>query len=277
MTRLSFALVVKGMNLRLKQTLARKKVFLFDLDGTLYMGKKLIPGALALIQGLRTQKKKIFFFTNNSSRSVEDYIQKLKGFGFSVHKDEIVMSTHTLISFLKNKNWKNIFLLGTPSMQKMLANEKIKHTKNNPKAVVVGFDKTLTYEKILVACRLIEKKIPLVVTHPDLFCPTDEGPEPDCGAIAKLLELSSGRDRHSTLGKPHPSMIQEVIKRSGRKKSEMILIGDRLSTDVKMGREAGIETILVLSGETKRQHLRAMHSLKPTFVVPSVKELRMIG
>jgi HAD superfamily hydrolase (TIGR01457 family) len=269
------------MTLKLRRFLLQKQIFLFDLDGTLYMGKKLIPGAIQLIKNLRRQRKQIFFFTNNSSRSVKDYVKKLRHFGFAATENEIVMSTHTLISFLKRKSLRKIFLLGTPSMVSMLSKEKIYHSEENPQAVVVGFDKTLSYEKLLIACRLISKGCPFIVTHPDLFCPTDEGPEPDCGAIAKLLELSSGASPQIVLGKPHLSMISEAMKRAGGKtvkKKEIVLIGDRLSTDIAMGVAAGIDTVLVLSGETKRRDLRALRSRsKPTHVVPSVKSLGVIG
>ncbi len=256
-----------------------KKIFLFDLDGTLYLGGRVLPGAVELVHWLRKQGHGVFFFTNNSSRSLNDYVHKLKGMKFGARPSEIVMSTHTLISFLHKKRWKNIFLLGTPSMESMLKRSGIRHRKSDrPQAVVVGFDKTITYEKLLSAARWIDQGVPFVVTHPDYFCPTEKGPEPDCGAMAKLLEFTTGKMPLITLGKPHRSMIEEVFRRLNRKisKNEFLLIGDRLQTDIQMARNAGIDSLLVLTGETKRGGLdKRMRSakLRPRWILPSVKAL----
>lgn len=250
----------------------QKKVFLFDLDGTLYLGKRVLPGARELIAQLIDQKKQIYFFTNNSSRSENDYFKKLKLMGFQVRPGQIIMSTHTLISFLKSKRWSKVFLLGTPAMKKMLQQSKIRHEVKRPNAVVVGFDKTLTYEKLEIACRMVASGIPYIVTHPDYFCPTDIGPEPDCGAFAKVIELATKNSPLVVLGKPHPSMIREAQRRSGAKARDMVLIGDRLMTDMAMGKAAGIDTLMVLTGESQIKDLRGS-KVRPRAVVKSVKLL----
>lgn len=249
-----------------------KNVFLFDLDGTLYLGKKIIPGALELIQQLRVAGKKVFFFTNNSSRSLEEYVSKLSGFGFSVSPSEVVMSTHTLITELKRRNKLNIYLLGTPAMASMLESAGIRLNAALPEIVVVGFDKTLTYEKLLKASRLIASGTPYIVTHPDFFCPTDEGPEPDCGAIAKMLELTTKKIPVAVMGKPHRAMIDEVRRRCPCSLKEMILVGDRLMTDILMAKNAKIQSILVLTGESTKKDL-ARSKAKPSAIVRSVRDL----
>lgn len=270
-----------------------KQVFLFDLDGTLYLGKRILPGARELVARLRQSGKQVFFFTNNSSRSDSDYVAKLRRLGFHARADEVVMSTHSLLSYVKAKKMKHVFLLGTPSMVQMLKRGGLRvwnassgvrdfrklAPRNLPDAVVVGFDKTLTYDRLLIAARLIDRGVPYVVTHPDYFCPTDEGPEPDCGAIAKLLELTTPKSPLAVLGKPHPSMIRIALERvsgpraRGTRRGDVVLIGDRLTTDIAMARAAGIDAVLVLSGETKRRDLRGGKLPKSVRVVSGVLDL----
>lgn len=249
-----------------------KKVFLFDLDGTLYLGNKLIPGALNLLHELHLRNKKVFYFTNNSSRSEVDYSRKLKAFGFPVQAGQIIMSTHSLITKLKRDRRNKVFLLGTPAMKKMLRASNIELISEKPQAVVVGFDKTLTYAKLEHACRLVAKGIPYYVTHPDFFCPTEKGPEPDCGAFALVIEKATKKKPIAVLGKPNPLMIQEVRRRIHVKASDMILIGDRLMTDILMAHKAGIQSLLVLSGDSTKTELRSS-SIKPTGLISSVKAL----
>lgn len=260
---------------KLKEFFFEKKAFLFDLDGTLYLGKKLLPGAVELIHDLRKRNKKVIFLTNNSSRSDFDYYKKLSLMGFSPKKNEIVMSTHSLTTYLKSKKYKSLFLLGTPSMRSMLKRSSFSFSQN-PDCVVVGFDKTLNYASLDWACKLISKGCPWIVTHPDLYCPTEEGPEPDCGAIAKMIELTTGCQPQVTLGKPHPLMFTEAKKQFSAPKSDWIMIGDRLSTDYEFAKRVGIDFLLVLSGETKSKHLsksRDSSKLRRFHYVSGVKDL----
>ena len=249
-----------------------KDIFLFDLDGTLYLGNRVLPGALELIEKLNAASKKIYFFTNNSSRSEVDYIEKLSKMGFPVEADQIIMSTHILIRYLKSKNINRIYLLGTPAMASMIEAAGIRIDESTPESIVVGFDKTLTYEKLKRACELIEKRIPYIVTHPDLYCPTDHGREPDCGTIARALELVTEASPKIVLGKPHPMMMREAVLRSKGSTRQIVLTGDRLSTDIEMARASKVESLLVLSGETTPSKLKQSR-IKPTFVVRSVADL----
>ncbi len=231
---------------------------MFDLDGTLYLGERLISGAKALVQKLHQAKKQVFYFTNNSSRSDQQYVSKLRKLGFECRKDQVIMSTHTLIAQLQADGIKKTFLLGTPAMHRMLEDAGIQsRSPKEARAVIVGFDKTLTYKKLEMAAFLIHQGLPFYVTHPDLFCPTELGPQPDCGALAQLLVLTTGIKPSRILGKPNPLMIQEVLKRTRCKKSEMILVGDRASTDLALAERAGIEAILVLTGDSKRSDLKS--------------------
>lgn len=262
------------MNSKVRSRLLSHKAFLFDLDGTLYLGGSLIPGSVKLIQKLRALKKKIIFFTNNSSRSDQEYFTKLKKLGFHPKRDEIIMSTHSLGEYLKSKSLNRVYLLGTPAMKSMLSRMQIKSVSAlaKPKVVVVGFDKTLTYQKLLEAARLIDRGIPWVVTHPDYYCPTDEGPEPDCGAMAELLRLTTAVEPIAVLGKPHRLMMVGALKRCGVSAKDCILLGDRLSTDIAMARASGVTSALVLTGETTRASLRRSR-VKPHYVLKSVADL----
>ena len=257
---------------KLKQMFYSKKQYLFDLDGTLYLGKQLIPGAQDLILNLREQKKDLFFFTNNSSRSEGEYLKKLNGFGLRASLNEIVMSTHTLIRALREKRIHRVFLLGTSQMRRMLQKAGILHQSSRVQAVVVGFDKTLTYEKLLQASRLIASGTPYYVTHPDYFCPTDLGPEPDCGSMALLLEKTTGKKAKAVFGKPSVRMILEVQKRKACPKKKMILVGDRIMTDLEMAARAKIDFLLTLTGDSSRKDLVKI-SRRPRGVIRSVADL----
>lgn len=249
-----------------------KKVFLFDLDGTLYLGDKIIPGAVEVIRRLQNQNKDVFYFTNNSSRSDMDYVRKLRAMGFSCRREQVVMSTHTLVGQLKKDRIRRVFLLGTPAMKKMLKREGIEDSSRSPQAVCVGFDKTLTYARLEKASFLIHSGLPYYVAHPDYFCPTEKGPQPDCGSIALMLEKTTKKSPKAVMGKPHPSMIQEVQRRVDCHKSEMVLIGDRLMTDHLMAQRAKIDSVFVLSGDSSAKDLSSSE-FKPRAVVTSVRKL----
>lgn len=265
---------LKSQTRKAQTLLAKKQVVLFDLDGTLYLGAKVLPGAVELVSRLQEQGKRVFFFTNNSSRSETDYVKKLKSMGFQVSKNDIVMSTHSLISGLKKRRIRKVFLLGTPSMRIMLRRNGILclASPKTAKAVVVGFDKTLTYKKLLLASQAIAKGLPYFVTHPDYFCPTEFGPEPDCGSFALVLEKTTKKKPQEIFGKPNPAMIKEVQKRARCKKSEMIMLGDRLMTDIEMARKSKIDSIFVLSGDNNFADIGKL-KVKPSAVVRSVKNL----
>jgi len=256
-------------DLRFKAIILKKKVFLFDLDGTLYLGKRVLPGAKDLISLLRAQGKQVFFFTNNSSKSKVDYWKKLKKMGLAESQDEIILSTEVMGRYLREKKIRRAFVLGTSAMKRMLKLDGVSHDRKNPQAVVVGYDRSLTFEKLKEAAFWISKKKPFLVTHPDFFCPTENGPEPDCGAFAWALALTTKRDPDLILGKPHLRMIQEVYRRVKLKKSDIILVGDRLQTDIAMAQNAGISSILVLSGDSQKTDLRQT-KVRPTYIVKDV-------
>jgi len=252
-----------------------KEVYFFDCDGTLYLGSRVIPGARELIRKIADAGKSFFYFTNNSSRSDLDYVRKLKKMGFPVTRDQVIVSSQTVAPYLEKRSGpkiKRAYVLGLPALKMMLRRDGIHHDRNRPQMVIVGFDKTLTYEKLCLAARFIEKGLPWIMVHPDRYCPTDEGCEPDAGSIGALLETATGRKAEVALGKPHPLMMKLGLSRAGAKARDALLIGDRLSTDIEMAMQAGIDSVLVLSGETKRKDIPKKWRTK-MLVVSSVKDL----
>lgn len=253
--------------------LSHIKAFLLDMDGTTYLSNKLLPGALDFVNFLNKNKIKYLFFTNNPSSSVKDYVRKFHKLGLQqVKENNIITSGQATIEYLKKNKIKKIYLLATPSYTSEVKKAKIKLSEKNPQAVVLSFDKTLTYQKLVTAAYLLNSKsIKYIATNPDLVCPTINGPIPDCGSMAALLEKATGR-LPLYIGKPHAGMINAAIKRLKIKKKNLALIGDRLYTDIRMANDQRLTSILVLSGETKKSDLKKS-PFKPKYIFQNLREV----
>jgi len=251
--------------------LRKKKVFFFDLDGTLYLEDTLFNGVRELINLLMTKKKKIFFLSNNSSISTKEYSEKLKIFGLNAKLENIIISTHPTIQYLKENNLKKIFLLGTKSLETEFTENGFEITDEDPQVVVLGFDKELTYEKLEKASYFLQKNLPYVATHPDKVCPTKTGYIPDAGSMIALLFESTGK-KPKIFGKPNKEMLLFKLRELNIPADDAVIIGDRLYTDIKMGNEAGITTICVLSGETSRSMIEKSE-FKPNIVINRASDL----
>ncbi len=248
--------------------------FLLDMDGTIYLGDKLIDGARDFLQTLEAQGKKVIFLTNNSSKNRYSYRDKLKTLGMHVNPEDIFTSGEATTIYLnKNQPGAKIFLLGTPLLKEEFESAGFKIiSKGNPDYVVLGFDTTLTYNKLWKACDYIREGVHYLATHPDYNCPVEKGKYmPDAGAMIKFIEASTGKNP-LVIGKPHHHMIEGVIDKYKVSKDNMAMVGDRLYTDIKLGVNAGITTVLVLSGETTQQQYNNS-DLKAQFLFPSVKEI----
>ena len=248
------------------------RCFLLDLDGTIYLGKKLLPGVKEFLNLLEERSIKHLFLTNNSSKHTEQYVKKLAGFGLQVEEREILTSGEATARYIKRTYGDGrVYLVGTPELEKGFQKFGIQLDDKKPSAVVLGFDTTLTYEKLRKICDFIRDGIPYVATHPDINCPTETGFIPDIGSFIALIKSSTGREPDVIIGKPYENMMNAVLERTGYQKEEIAMVGDRLYTDMAMGK-AGIRTILVLSGETKRNDLIGA-GIKPDFVVSNLKDL----
>ncbi|MEG6586285.1 HAD-IIA family hydrolase [Dendrosporobacter sp. 1207_IL3150] len=254
--------------------LQKLKYFALDMDGTIYLGQKLLPGAAQFLNYLTESDRKYVFLTNNSSKNKQNYVKKLQSLGINANIDQILTSGEaTALYIKKNKPNARIFLLGTPDLEEEFILHGFTLTNSKPDFVVLGFDQTLTYAKLTEACHLIREGVPFIATHPDINCPTDErsGYIPDVGAMLELIYSSTGK-RAKIIGKPYQEIIDVLIERLDCKREETAMVGDRLYTDMKMAENANICGILVLSGESTQTDV-TNSEIHPHYIFESVREL----
>ena len=242
------------MSAGLVQLVRRAKLFLLDMDGTLYLGDRLFPHTLPFLEAIRRRGADYLFLTNNSSRGTQDYVDKLTRLGIPCKADDFFTSTHAAIAYLKKHHpGQLVYALGTASFSAQLAQAGIPLTHRLEPGIgclLMGYDTELTYQKLADACQLITQGLPYLATNPDWVCPTATGYLPDCGAMAQMLEHATGRLPH-VLGKPKPDIALMAMALKGCQPADTLLIGDRIYTDIACAKAAGAGGILVLSGETK--------------------------
>jgi len=246
-------------------------VFL-DLDGTIYLGDSLIEGSSQFLLRLEEKGVMRFFLSNNSSKSVDQYLQKLRGMGIVSEEGEILLSSHDLISWLTNKGVTDTYLVGTQGLRDMLENGGFTTTSDTPEYVVLGYDTEINYEKLATASIHLHNGIPMVASHPDMVCPSPDGGLPDTGAYMALFEATTGVRPEHVCGKPNRGMILHKIEQLGLDPGNCAMVGDRLYTDMEMAERAGVHGILVLSGEATMDDLEGSN-LNPSLVVDSVSSL----
>lgn len=251
--------------------LKEKKVFFFDLDGTIYIEGDLFDGVNDLIKFMKAFNADFFFLSNNSSFSTEDYFDKLKNLGLEIEKDNIIISTHPTIRYLKENNFKKIFLLGTKSLKSEFIKNGFELTDKDPQILILGFDKELTYEKLKKAAYFLQDNLPYIATHSDVKCPTKRGYIPDAGSIIALLYESTGK-KPKIFGKPNKEMLLFKLRELDFKPRDAVIVGDRLYTDIRMGIEAGVTTICVLTGETSREMIEKSE-FKPDIILNKATDL----
>lgn len=242
-----------------KELIKDIKLFLFDMDGTLYLGNRLYDFTLELLDTIRASGRRYLFMTNNSSKSVEDYILKLANLGVSATREDFITSSQATVYYLK-QHYPNhrLYVCGTQSLKKELLMEGFVVTDNlaDVDCIVMGFDTELTFKKLEDVSRLLltRENIPYIATNPDYVCPTEFGSVPDCGSVCDMIYNATGK-RPIVIGKPSPLMPQLAMERYGYSKEETAVVGDRIYTDIKSGLNAGITGILVMSGETTQEIL----------------------
>ncbi len=227
-------------------------LYLFDMDGTLYLGNRLYDFTKELLSTIKSTGRRYMFMTNNSSKSVADYIKKLEKLGIPAEREDFITSSQATAYYLK-KHYPNhkLYVCGTKSLVKELETEGFYVTDNldEVECIVLGNDQELTFKKLEDICRiLLARDVPYIATNPDYVCPTEFGSVPDCGSFIDML-YNSVKKRPVVIGKPEPLMPLLAMERTGYKKEETAVIGDRLYTDVKSGVNAGAVSVLVLSGE----------------------------
>jgi 4-nitrophenyl phosphatase len=255
--------------------LKNKKLFLLDMDGTIYKEERLFEGALDLLKSIEDFCGRYVFITNNSSKSVNDYIAKIRGMGISADIDNFFTSAQATILLLK-KEYPDVLVYcqGTRSLVSELDDAGIKVTtevEDGVELILVGFDTELTSQKLRNTCELLGRDIPFYATNPDLACPASFGFIPDCGSICQMLENATGR-KPIYVGKPKPIMVDIVCEKFDYGADETVVIGDRLYTDIATGLNAGVTAICVLTGEATVETIEK-EERKPTFTFYSVKEI----
>ncbi|MFZ6021189.1 MAG: HAD-IIA family hydrolase [Chloroflexota bacterium] len=261
-----------NQSLWLASQLSQMRCFLMDMDGTVFLGNRLLPGAVDLVDYLEQREIPYFFLTNNSSRSKADYAQKLNRLGLTVSEQRIFTSGEATALYLqKRMPSARLFIAGTDSLREEFRQHGFEIVDDRPDAVVLGFDTTLTYNRLWKLCDFVRAGLPYFATHPDINCPTENGFMPDIGAMIAFVQTSTGRQPDVIVGKPNPPIIEAVTAKSGIPLQFTVMIGDRLYTDIALGR-TGITTVLVLSGETKAADV-AGSPFQPDWIVENLAEL----
>ncbi|WP_243108279.1 HAD-IIA family hydrolase [Butyrivibrio sp. X503] len=266
-----------------KEILDKTELFVLDMDGTFYLENDILDGALDFLEAVKRAGKRYIFFTNNSSTSAELYIEKLAKMNCHITRDMIMTSGDVMTAYLNtNHKGKSVYLLGTKPLEDSfkaaginlfnLENEDaLANMDKRPDIVVVGFDKTLTFEKLSNACTYIREGALFLATHLDINCPMKGGFIPDCGAICKAIELSTNKTPRF-VGKPFQETVDMVVGATGVSKEKIAFVGDRIYTDVATGVNNGAIGVLVLTGETKLEDIEGS-VCKPDVVFESIKEM----
>ncbi|WP_022775492.1 HAD-IIA family hydrolase [Butyrivibrio sp. AE2015] len=260
-------------------------LFVLDMDGTFYLGNNIIYGSLEFLEAVKKAGKRYMFFTNNSSTNSDKYIEKLAGMNCFIGKDQIMTSGDVMIRFLKNNyDGKSVYLLGTKPLEDSFLEAGIElfnrdnedalepdNLDKRPDIVVVGFDKTLDFRKLSNACTYIREGALFLATHLDINCPMPNGYIPDCGAICKAIELSTGCEPRF-VGKPFKETVDMIVDATRVPKEKIAFVGDRIYTDVATGVKNGAKGILVLTGECQLSDVENSE-VKPDAIFESIYEM----
>lgn len=258
------------------EKLKDKKLFLFDMDGTIYLGNNLFDGVKELLSLIKNRGGRYVFITNNSSKSVSAYIEKLGNLGIVAKSDDFFTSSEAAVSMINKKHsGALVYAQGTKSFIDYLKSQGLNVTEEYDETagvILVGFDTELDFNKEIKTCKMLTKlSVPYYATNPDWVCPTEFGYVPDCGSMCFGYEKATGR-KPIFIGKPDPAMIYAATEKFGFDKNDVLVIGDRLYTDIASGCNAGVDTLFVLSGEGTMEDYKKS-DVKSTFVLKNVKEL----
>ena len=254
--------------------LKKKKLFLLDMDGTIYLDNDLFDGTLDFLQYVKSISGRYVFLTNNSSKGVDTYIEKLKAMGVDSTSDDFLTSTDATILYLKKKEYKKIYAFGTESFVKQLKDSGLNITIEREEGIdclCLSNDTELTFKKLEDACILLGGDIDYVATNPDWVCPTWYGYVPDCGSFADII-YNATKKRPKFIGKPEPDMAYLAMKKTGFSKEETVLFGDRIYTDIACGVNAGISTVFLLSGEGTLEDIESSNT-KSEFIYENIRKV----
>lgn len=243
------------------------------MDGTLYLGDHLLPGAGAFLDYAKAAGIPVQLLTNNSSKNREAYAQKFARLGIALPPEQILTSGEATARYLHGlAPGTRVAVFGTPELEQEFRSYGFTLDIDNPAYVVLGFDTTIDYAKLTRLCDLVRRGLPYIATHPDRNCPVAGGFIPDIGAIMAFVEASTGRKADVVIGKPNRHILDLAAARLGLPLADLCMVGDRLYTDIAMGQNTPIRTALVLSGETRREDL-ATSPYQPDYVFENLADL----
>ena len=254
------------------------KCFLFDMDGTIYLGDTMLPGMDSFFKKLRAAGKDYYFVTNNSSKGHIHYAKKLIKMGIDAEPKDVVISSDALTYYLdKVKPQAKLFILGTEELKETIRKAGYYiiegEDTTTPDFVVVGFDMSLAYNNLAQACRMIDRGIPFIATHGDVRCPIEGGEFiPDCGAMLALIKSATGKEPINVMGKPNHYIVDLVRERASYEKNEIAMVGDRLSTDIAFGLNNSLLTVLVLTGEATEDDVEKTN-IRPDIILPTALDI----
>lgn len=230
-----------------------KKIFFIDRDGTLTLGESIIDGALEFLNNLKKTGKHFLVATNNSSLTPKEHLNKFNSLGLCLNPENILVSSSSALLFLKQNNFNRIFLVANRNVSNFFKKEGIVLDEKNPQAILLTYDTEINYSKLKKLTSLVSAGIPYYATHNDIVCPTINGSIPDIGTFIKLIEMTTGILPNKIFGKPNKSFIDPILKKYNLSHKDAVIIGDRLYTDMQLAEKSDITSILVLTGETKRE------------------------
>lgn len=254
--------------------LKKVKLYLLDMDGTIYLDDDLFDGTLDFLDYVKRIGGKYYFLTNNSSKSVDKYVEKLNMLGISSTAEDFLTSTNATVLYLQEKNYKKIYAFGTSSFKEQLREAGLPITDQMEKDIdclCMGFDTELSFQKLEDACILLNRGVDYIATNPDWVCPTWYGYVPDCGSVSQMLYHATKR-MPKFIGKPEPTMALLAMEKAGFQPEETAIIGDRLYTDIACGVNAGIHSIFVLSGEGTMMDVKESE-IKPEYIFENIRVL----
>lgn len=256
--------------------LAQKKLFLLDMDGTLYLDEQLLNGATELLAYIRSYGGTYLYLTNNSSRGVEAYVEKMRRLGIYAEPADFLTSVDATIDHLRRRKTAAdvYYVCGTASFKAQLRAEGLSLEEaptDEVTTLLCGFDTELTFQKLEDACILLTRGVDFIATNPDWVCPTWYGYVPDCGSVCEMLTRATGK-RPRVIGKPQRAMVDLAMERAGCSPLETLVVGDRIYTDIACGVNAGVDTVLVLSGESTLDTVRES-PIRPSAVYRDIGEL----
>ena len=275
--------------------ISKKKAFVCDLDGTLFMGPNPIkPAVDFVIRNTKSGRFRYFYLTNNTSKCPEEYLKKIAGAAIPVTEEQILTPLITLEAYIREKGYTSVYLIASEKVTAHLA-ERLKDTTvkfecdpERNELIALTYDKELTYDKLAKATQLWNMRncppspmcpvrtrnqtpVDFVATHPDMCCPSERGPIPDIGGMMRFLENTNGMKPSQVFGKPSPTLLAPVLAQF--KPEEIAVVGDRLYTDKAIADNAGVDFVCVLSGETTPADLKAYKGTPPAIVVNTFNEV----